>query len=269
MPSPFPGMDPYLETPRRWPDFHNHLAAEICAAMNGIPGPNYVASLTSSIAYVAVEVTPRRSIQPDVAVLQTSSRPDEGAAGVAILAPAPVESAVPWEVPTKLYRVEILTTEQEQLVTVIEILTPANKRPGHEDRVEDLRKRRDLLLSSAHLVEIDLLRGGQRPPLEEPVPAAPYYVVVSRAERRPRVEVWPIQLRDRLPIVPVPLREPDPAAPLDLAAAFASVYERGGFARKIDSREPPTPPLPAEEAAWVEALLRTSQACGERAGGQS
>jgi len=140
-----------------------------------------------------------------------------------------------------------------------QIFSPANKRSGHQDRAEYLRKRRDLLLSSAHLVEIDLLRGGERPPLEEPVPAASYYVVVSRAERRPRVEVWPIQLQDRLPVVPVPLREPDPAVPMDLSAAFVSVYERGGFARKIDYHETPAPPLPAEEAAWVAALLDASQ----------
>src|SRR5438309_2000870 len=99
MPSPFPGMDPYLETPRRWPDFHNHLAAEISAALNGVLGPGYVVSLTSS---------------------------------------------------TRLYRVEVLTTDEEQLVTAIEILSPANKRLGHQDRADYLRKRRDLLLSSAH-----------------------------------------------------------------------------------------------------------------------
>ncbi len=57
MPSPFPGMDPYLESPRRRPDFHNHLAAEICAILNGVLGPHYVASLTSIVAYEAVELS--------------------------------------------------------------------------------------------------------------------------------------------------------------------------------------------------------------------
>ena len=93
---------------------------------------------------------------------------------------------------------------------------------------------------------------------------SPYYVLLSRAERRPIVQVWPIQLQDRLPTVPVPVLEPDPDVPLDLEAAVISVYERGGFARKIDYRQPPPPPaLPAEEATWVEAVLRERRACAE------
>jgi len=92
---------------------------------------------------------------------------------------------------------------------------------------------------------------------------SPYYVLLSRAERRPIVQVWPIQLQDRLPTVPVPVLEPDPDVPLDLEAAVISVYERGGFARKIDYRQPPPPALPAEEAAWVEAVLRERRAHGE------
>ncbi len=91
-----------------------------------------------------------------------------------------------------LYRVEIHTAEEELLVTVIEILSPANKHPGHETTLEYRRQRRDLFRSAAHLLEIDLLRAGERPPLEEAVPDAPYYVMLSRAERRPRVEGWPI-----------------------------------------------------------------------------
>jgi hypothetical protein len=225
MPSPFPGMDPYLEAPRRWLEFHNHLAAEVCAALNRTLDPRYVASLTSSIAYQ--------------------------------------------EMPLTLYRVEILTAEEEQLATAIEILSPSNKRRGHEDALDYRRKRRDLCRSSAHLMEIDLLRGDERPPLDEPVPEAPYYVLVSRAERRPRVQVWPIQLRDPLPAVPVPVLEPDPDAPLDLQAALTSAYERGAFTRKIDyQRPPPPPPLSVEEAAWVEAVLRQHRSRRGEAGGE-
>jgi hypothetical protein len=253
-------MDPYLEAPRRWLEFYNHLAAEICTALNQSMDARYVASLTSSLAYQAIEITPQRTIQPDVAELRSTLPQEVAAAAVGTLAPAPVESSIPWEVPLTLYRVEILTVEEEQLVTVIETLSPSNKRRGHEDSLEYQRKRRDLCRSSAHLMEIDLLRGGERPPLEEPVPAAPYYVLVSRSERRPRVQVWPIQLRDPLPAVPVPVLEPDPDVPLDLQAAVASAYERGAFARKIDYQQPPPPPpLSAEETAWVEEVLRQPQ----------
>jgi hypothetical protein len=269
MRSPFPGMDPYLEAPRRWLEFHNHLAAEICAVLNRTLEPRYVASLTSSIAYQAVEITPPRVIQPDLAVLRSTTAQEEASSGLATLAPMPVESSIPWEVPLALYRVEILTIEEEELVTVIEILSPSNKRRGHEDCREYQRKRRDLCRSSAHLMEIDLLRGGERPPLEEPVPDAPYYVLVSRAEQRPRVRVWPMQLPDPLPTVPVPVQEPDPDVPLDLQAALTSAYERGAFARKIDyQRPPPPPPLPAEVSAWVESVLHRRPPHSGETGGE-
>jgi hypothetical protein len=250
-------MDPYLEAPRRWLDFHNDLAAEIRAALNRSLDPHYLASLTSSVAYEVVEIARHRTVQPDVSVWESSPAPDRPSATVTAIAPAPVESSIPLEVPILLYRVEIRTVAEEQLVTVIEILSPSNKRAGHEDTEEYRRKRRDFLRSSVHLMEIDLLRGGQRPPLVEPVPPAPYYVVLSRVNRRPTVEVWPIQLAYSLPLVPVPLLEPDPDVPLDLQAAVASVYERGAYSRAVDYQSPPPPPpLSEEEAEWVAQLLR-------------
>jgi len=179
---------------------------------------------------------------------------------VAPVSPPPVESFVPWEIPTRWLRVEIREIASRQVVGVIEILSPVNKRPGQEAREEYLRKRRDLLRTFIHFLEIDLLRGGDRPPLERPVPPAPYYITLSRAERRPIVEVWPVRLDQKLPIVPVPLREPDPDAPLDLGAAVVAVYERGAYADEIDYRQPPPPPpFGPEEARWVEDLLRTQR----------
>ena len=148
-----------------------------------------------------------------------------------------------------------------RLVTAIEILSPSNKQPGHDACEEYLRKRRVLLRSEAHLIEIDLLRGGERPPLGRPVPPAPYYVTLSRVNRRPRVEVWPIQLRDKLPTIPVPLLYPDPDAPLDLGGVVAAVYERGAYGRLIDySQPPPPPPLSDSEAAWLDERLRAEKA---------
>jgi hypothetical protein len=161
------------------------------------------------------------------------------------------------ELPTRLNRVEIVTVGTEQLVTVIELLSPSNKRSGHPDREAYLRKRQHILWSSAHLMEIDLLRRGARPPLEEAPPDAPYYVVLSRAGRRPDAEVWPMLLAQALPVVPVPLLEPDADLPLDLGAVVAATYDRGRFEREIDYRGPvPSPPLSPGETAWVEALLR-------------
>jgi hypothetical protein len=161
------------------------------------------------------------------------------------------------EITIYLDRVELRTTGVGQLITLIEILSPANKRPSHDAYTEYQRKRREVLRSPVHLMEIDLLRGGTRPPLVEPVPVAPYYVVLSRADWRPRVEVWPIQIGEPLPLLPVPLREPDPDTTLDLNAMVASVYERGAYGVRINYAEPPPPPaLTAEQAQWVETRLR-------------
>lgn len=210
MPSPFPGMDPYIEDPESWPDFHNDLASEIRAELNKTIQPNYFARCKVSL-----------------------------------------------EVPLRLHHVEIRRASTKGLVTVIEILSPVNKRPSHGAYHDYQRNRRDLLRSTVHLLEIDLLRAGERPPLEEPVPVAPYYVMLSREGYRPIVDVWPIQLAEPLPVIPVPLQEPDLDVPLDLGAIVSSVYERGAYASQVDYRQPPpSPVLPEEEVAWLDNLLR-------------
>lgn len=91
------------------------------------------------------------------------------------------------------------------------------------------------------------------------MPIAPYYVTLSRAERRPTVQVWPIQLREPLPVIPVPLLKPDPDVPLDLGAALAAIYERGAYDMRIDYGQPPPPPLSPEETGWIHELLLAAQ----------
>ncbi|MEW6750846.1 MAG: DUF4058 family protein [Candidatus Latescibacterota bacterium] len=263
MPSPFPGMDPYIEHPEVWSDFHGDLAGEIRAELNRVLQPRYVAWLEPRVTYETVEIdeSERRDARPDVGVYEQQPAVESARGGVAVISPAPVESLVLDALPLRLYTVEVLETGTLRLVTAIEILSPVNKQPGHEAYEEYQRKRRRMLRSEAHLMEIDFLRRGERPPLELPVPVAPYYVVLSRAHRRPRVEVWPIALRERLPTVPVPLLDPDPDVPLDLVAVVASVYERGAYGRLIDYRRPPpSPPLSEEEAAWLDGYLRARKA---------
>lgn len=256
MSSPFPGMDPYIETPELWSDFHNNLASEIQAHLNRLIQPHYFARLTPYVTYEVVEVGQVHGVRPDVGVWQLQTVPGESQTSTATIAPAPVESLVALEIPLRLHRVEIRATASQQLVTVVEILSPVNKRPSHDAYLAYQRKRRDILRSEVHLLEIDLLRGGERPPLARPVPAAPYYIVLSRANRRPTVEVWPMQLADRLPVLPVPLLEPDPDVPLDLGAVVASVYERGAYTSQIDYQQPPPPPvLSKPEVDWLRVLL--------------
>ncbi len=256
MPSPFPGMDPYIERPDVWSDFHVGLADEIRAELNKTIQPRYVARMVPRVTYELVEIERTRSVRSDVGVWKPRRGAEgEGSTQTAVISPPPVENVVAMELPLRLFTVEVVETGAMRLVTAIEILSPVNKQPGLEAHDEYLRKRRELLRSSAHLIEIDLLRAGRRPPLERPVQPAPYYVVLSREERRLYVDVWPIQLADSLPTIPVPLLEPDPDAVLDLGAVVAAVYERGGYAALIDYSPPPPPPLTDAEAAWLDDFL--------------
>jgi hypothetical protein len=125
----------------------------------------------------------------------------------------------------------VRTVADNVLVTAIELLPPANKRPGPDGADAYEKKRQELFKSTAHLLEIDLLRGGQRPRLIGKLPPAPYYVFLSRVQRRPDVSTWPISLREPIPVVPVPLSAPDPDVPLDLGAALRQIYHNARYDR--------------------------------------
>jgi hypothetical protein len=137
---------------------------------------------------------------------------------------------------------------------LIEILSPVNKRgEGARDYAE---RRMALLQTRTHLLELDLLRQGQRVPLMGEPPPAHYYVYLSRWQRRPYTQVWPVSLREPLPTVPVPLLPPDPDIPLELQAAVKACFDLVGYERLLDYSAPPPPPsLSHEDAAWVADRL--------------
>jgi hypothetical protein len=256
MPSPFPGMDPFIESRRIWSDFHLDLATEIRAHLNARIQPGYYATAVTYVTYDVIEVAQSRprAVSPDVSGWRTDLHvPTPGT--IAVIDPPLAQSAVPLEVPMRLANVEVREAGTNTLVTAIEILSPINKRSGRE-RQKYLRKRRELLRSEVHVMELDLLRGGERSPLETPLPFASYYVTLARVEQRPSVDIWPIQLAARLPVLPVPLTAPDADVALDLGAMVQAVYARGGYATRIDYGQPvPPPPLAPEQQTWVEHLL--------------
>ncbi len=147
---------------------------------------------------------------------------------------------------------KIRDRDSNELVTVIELLSPSNKYAG-PDREQYLAKARQLQRSWVHFVEIDLLRGGPRMPWLD-MPACDYCVVVSRVEQRPKAGFWPIRLRDRLPIIPIPLRGGDADARLDLQEVLHRIYDAAGYAYYV-YQGPPEPLLSAADAAWAAALL--------------
>src|SRR5207247_1729487 len=116
--------------------------------------------------------------------------------------------------------------------------------------------RRRVLLSTAHLLEIDLLRSGRRVPMRQPLPDTPYCVVLTRAEAKPFSDVWPIDLRQHLPTVPVPLLPGDADVFLDLQAALTAIYDALGFDLMVDYSRPPELPLAVDDAAWAASFVR-------------
>lgn len=258
MPSPFPGMDPYLEAPHIWEDFHASLANEIRDQLTPRLRPRYVAALTPRVTYEAVTIlaTPR-TIKPDVGIYRTSSGAQSATA--VMVAPAPLVRAVTVEEPFHEYALEIRDIATGSLVTAIEILSPINKRPGAEAFTTYSRKRREILRTAAHLLEIDLLRGGRRPAPLDDLPPAPYFVFLSRADQRGQLEIWPLHFQEPLPIVPVPLQDPDPDVPLDLGKALHAIYDRAAYDLRLDyTQTPPEPALSCDDAQWAAELLHTA-----------
>ena len=148
---------------------------------------------------------------------------------------------------------EIRDKRDRRLVTVIELLSPTNKYSG-PDREQFLVKRGRLLASWTHLVEIDLLRGGPRLPFATPLPGCDYYAMVSRMEKRPQADFWPIGLREPLPSIPIPVRRPDPDAMLDLQSALHHIYDAARYVNYI-CEGAPEPGLSAEHALWAQPLI--------------
>ncbi len=260
MPSPFPGMDPYLENPHFYGDLHQNLAVCIANQLSPILRPKYVARLIPRQVLDRPDEEELRVMFPDVAVqrIPSASQLPLAGGGVAVaIAPAPMKAVNLMRVPFRQVTVEIRSVGSGLLVAAIEILSPVNKRLDGDGRDAYLRKRDGLLAASVHLLEIDLLRRGERLPVDPPIPAsADYAVVLSRADARLNAEVWPIALADPLPVVPVPLLPPDPDVPLDLGAAIRSIYERAGYDLDVDYSVPPWPPLTRTQSVWAEKVLQ-------------
>lgn len=258
MPSPFPGMNPYLEQDGLWPDLHHRLIGHIAEALTPALRPGYIVNIGRDVYIHELSYADRRGVgKPDVAVV---TDPGLRAAGTGV-APttgtetvgSPIVCTVPLDLDeTELGVVEVRDRDTREVVTVIEVLSPANKYAG-PDRDQYLKKRLKYLKSRAHLIEIDLLRGGPRLPLD-PTPACDYLVMVSRANVRPKVDLFTANLRHRLPAVPVPVKDPDPDRRLDLQEVLHDVYDAAGYADYL-YREQPQPALNPADARWAAGVL--------------
>lgn len=250
MPCPFPGMDPYVEWPPIWPDFHDSLVTFIRVALQPLLRPKY-AALTQDRLYI---VESERARYPDVAVLGISGSHQRAA--TAVLEAESDKPAIFELVQEEIRQpfVQIVETSAgNRLVTAIEVLSPDNKQPG-EGRMSYLEKREEYRKGGANLVEIDLLRAGQptvRVSKEKlaSLPAWRYLVAVTRL-RPYQEEVYHFPLPQRLPRVRVPLANGDQDVVLDLQTAFEQTWDGGPYPELLDYLGPPPGPISDEEAKW-------------------
>jgi len=259
MPSPFPGMDPYLENPAFWSDFHASFITYWRDVLSESLPDSYEARMDERVNLVELRPEKIRRFEPDVTV--TRGRPSRTPPATPSAAPSAVATLEPVTLPllleeqTRETYIEILHRRDRSLVAVLELLSPSNKE--EPDRSTYLARRNALLHHDVHLVELDFLLKGQRIPLGEEYPPGHYFALVADARRRPDCTVYHWTMRQPFPRIPIPLRDPDPAVWIDLAAVFAITYERGRYARSIDYTQPPPISLRGDDLTWVTERARS------------
>ena len=255
MPSPFPGMDPFIES-QRWSDFHAQYIVVCREMLVQQVRPKYVVDIERYV-YLTREDTDEvvKTIAPDVIAVESGHGwREEASADSATATLEPVTHRIPIPELGQAYLV-IRTLGKDPVVTVIELLSPSNKSPG-TGMAEYLAKRANVLRSTSNLVEIDLLRGGERLPTEDPLQPGDYYAFVTRSHRMPEVDVYAWTVRDRLPRIPVPLADGDADASLDLQAAFTITYDRAGYDYSLRYGEDIQPALATRvDAEWLRSQL--------------
>jgi Protein of unknown function (DUF4058) len=260
MSSPFPGMAPYLEQPLFWQPFHHRLIVAIADAIESQLNQQY---------YIEVKTRTYQSSEgesilvgvPDATVFvrtentADSSENELGRTSVAVQS-RPQRIKVP--VPQTVYEqyLEIREVATDAIVTVIEVLSPKNKRSG-EGRDAYEKKRRSILGSLTHFVEIDLLRGGKPMPMLDIRSPSMYRILVSRSHQRPDADLYGFGLPDSLPVFPVPLKPNEPEPIIDLPEIFNGIYKRARHSIRLDYAQPlPPPKLSDPEQQWVERLFQ-------------
>ncbi len=215
-------MDPYLEQPNFWSSFHFRLIGAIAAALTPQLSDQY---------YIEVELRTYQTLitQPETVML-------------------PMTESV------KERYLEIRDSQTDAVITVIEVLSPKNKQAG-EGRNAYEKKRRSILGSATHLVEIDLIRAGKAMPIVSNRPPSAYRILISRSPQRPAADLYALSLQTPLPTIPIPLKPNDADIILDLQALFDQIYTEARYGMRLDYREPvPPPALLADDRQWLETI---------------
>lgn len=253
MPSPFPGVDPFLEAQGYWPDFHATFLNYWREAIGDRLPDVYDVRVEERVKLVDAEAEESYLIRPDIAILRSRSpRPDASAGGASVLDPETIPTVILDE--QRDVFLKIIHRPDKKLVTVLELLSPTNKvGPGYHDY---LTRRNAVLRQEVHLVELDLLTAGQRVPMRRALPPGDFFAIIARWEQRPDCQVYSWTLRHGSPRIPIPLRAPDPDLTIDLGEVYATAFDRGRYARSVDYRGALELPIPEDERAWAEGLAR-------------
>ena len=256
--SPFPGMDPYLESPAIWPDVHHCLIGEIRAALTAILRRRYVARVEMRTYLSDVDDPGRQALVPDmtlkcVAKRKGLSKPKPVSA-CAVTEPLIVRTLMDEAIEEAFLK--IIHVETKELVAIMEVLSPASKIRGSRSRASFMAKRQEIMNSDVHWIEIDLIRAGVPSVTNPPLRSSDYRILLSRGDQRFRTRFWPVSVRQPLPTILIPLRGNDPEVPLDLGAVFRTGYDKAGYDLSVDYRKAPQPPLEGDDAKWARELLR-------------
>jgi hypothetical protein len=249
-------MDPYLERRGIWEQVHTDLIVSIRRFLTPLLRPRYHVGIEERTYLAVLPPDEQGAGIPDVLI--TSTQRDSGSTSTAptVTIPAAAQPLVaelplPEEV-TDRY-LEIRTVPAQQVITVIEILSPSNKLT-REGRAQYEGKRLKVLGSATHLIEIDLLRAGHPFPMKAPG-SNDYRIVISRSQHRPRADIYLFGVRDLIPAFPIPLRSGETEPILSLNHILHELYDQGGYDLIIDYRQAPQPPLSEADTTWARQLV--------------
>jgi AraC-like DNA-binding protein len=232
MPIPFPGMDPWLERPGLWPDVHENLIIRLQDQLAPLLRPRYYLAVQQRTVVAVAPLDPN-PIFPDLAVVERDKslldREYSEASGV-----EPVVVGIPFQETITEDYLEVVEVATHRVVTIVEILSPSNKRAG-EDREAYISKREKIFRAQINLVEIDLLRDWPPMPftfLQANGHSSHYRILVKRGKNLRHAFLYSFSVRDPIPIFSLPcITEPEMAKRLGISQRWLQKTCRQAFGK--------------------------------------
>lgn len=261
MSSPFPGMNPYLENPTTWANLHSRLIVAIANQLGPQIRPKYrvvveeaVYKRDASDQTVLIGVPDASIRRSSSSSIETSELP-EGT--VMVARPEPIAVTVPMPDTIRHRYLAIRSVQTSDVITVIEVLPPVNKRGVGRQKYEN--KRLEILTSQTHLVEIDLLHQGQPMPVAGYEPKSHYRILISESGDRPLAQLYPFNLQQPFPTVTIPLKPEDGGVAIAFKPLLDAIYELSGYDFDLDYSQNPIPKWPDNDLTWIDQYLKTQK----------